>query len=118
MTITELDTIIDTIEKVKDTPEYSIKDKLDALVFIIDTVKDVANKQKDEILKTCRYCKFCEQYYTNESWKVERKFDVSEVAIWDKPKNRKYQIEFDEYTCPTGHKIRENVDYLYEINEG
>ena len=120
MTIPELDVILSTINKVKDIPEYSIKDKLDALVYIVDTVKNVADEQKDEILKTCRYCKHCKQYYTNESWKVERKFDVSEESVWDpdpfaEPRSRRWQIEFDECTCPVGHKVRENIDHLYVI---
>lgn len=120
MTITELDIILSTIEKVKDNPEYSIKDKLDALVNIVDKVTKAADKQKDKILKTCRYCEHCKQYYTKGSWRVERKVDVSEKSVWDpdpfaEPRSRKWQIQFDECTCPAGHKIRENINYLYVI---
>lgn len=116
----ELDTIINIIEGIKDIPEYSIQDKLDALDKIKETVKKTTDKQEDKILKTCRYCKHCKQYYTNKSWKVERKFDVTEKSVWDpdpfaEPRSRKWQIEFDECTCPVGHKIRENINHLYEV---
>jgi len=120
MTLSELDTIINTIEKVKDTPEYSLKDKLDAFDMIIDIVKDTVDKQRNKLLETCRYCKHCEQYYINESWKVEKKIDISEESVWNpdpfaEPRSRKWQIQFDECTCPVGHKIRENINHLYEV---
>ena len=120
MKITELDTIIDAIKKVKDTPECSFKDKLEALDMIVDVVEDTVDKQRNKILKTCRYCEHCDQYYAKGSWKVERKFDVSEESVWDpdpfaEPRSRKWQIEFDECTCPVGHKIRENINHLYEV---
>ena len=118
--VNQLDTIINIIEKIKDIPEYSIRDKLDALVDIVDIVNDAVDKQRDEILKTCRYCKHCKQYYLNEFWNVEKKIDISDEPIWDpdpfaEPRSRMWKIEFDECTCPVGHKIRENIEHLYVI---
>ena len=120
MTLSKFDTLIDIIKSIKDTPEYSIQDKLDALDEIKEIVKDVADKQKNELLKTCRYCKHCNQYYINESWKVEKRVDISDEPIWDpdpfaEPRSKMWKIEFDECTCPVGHKIRENIEHLYTI---
>lgn len=102
--------VLEQIVQDKMNSSGTVQDKLKFLSSLKEICINICNEAKSKLLDSYTYCKDCDQYYRNETWKVETRVEEGTyvqqpLAEFDDPSVCSCLYKVTTKTCPVGHIV-------------